>query len=413
MHSEALLHYTWKHRLTPLGALQTTDGSPLDVIDPGLHNHDAGPDFFNAKVKIDGMMWAGNVEIHLRSSDWYRHGHQTDAAYNNVILHVAESVDCQVVTQSGKTLPQLELKIPEHVRHNYEELSRTEEYPRCHTIVPSIDPFVAHSWMDTLVSERLSGKATAVVDRLQRLRGDWERTLFCSVARSFGFGLNGDPMERWAELVPLEKLGKHRDELLQIEAVFLGLSGLLPADESPEAQQWAREFAYQQRLFTLPESMQRSEWKYLRLRPQNFPHVRILELASIYSQARLGMASVVERAMSDKPLQQLRELFDTGRKGKSIGKATRESIIVNAILPVLYAYADQHADEALRERVGEILQLMPSEDNRIMRIWRECGLSVKTAADSQALIQLKKVYCDRRDCLRCRFGYIYLKQPLR
>ena len=164
---EKLLHYVWKHRMLPLGPLTTTGGQTVEVIDPGLHNRDSGPDFFNAKVRIGGTMWVGNVEIHLCSSDWQRHGHQTDAAYNNVILHVVETADAEVTTADGKQLPQLCLSVPDSVRQHYAELCRTEDYPRCWRIIPSVSALTVHSWMSALLADRLTERARRCLDWLQ------------------------------------------------------------------------------------------------------------------------------------------------------------------------------------------------------------------------------------------------------
>lgn len=433
---ERLLHYVWRHRLLPLKALLTTDGEELEIVDPGLANNNAGPDFFNAKVRIGTTMWAGNVEIHLRSSDWYRHGHETDEAYNNVVLHVANVVDCEVRTESGKRLPQLQLDIPADLGSRYETLQKTEDYPRCHRIIPRIDPFKTHAWMDTLLAERLTERAAMVEKRLQETRGNWEWALFVTLARNFGFGLNGDAFETWARRIPLERIGKHRDELFQIEAIFLGMAGLLEPEALPPNsreegqadeyfQRLRREFQYQCRLFDLGETMSYRQWKYLRLRPQNFPHIRLAELAWMYHKGNIGLSRIIDATLDDKPLERLYDLLQAttsdywhrhimfGRcvdhRQLHLSLQTQHLLIINTVLPVLYAYATDHDDWNLRERVIDLPRQLPAERNHILRQWQTCGLQADSAADSQALIQLKRQYCDRHDCLRCNFGYEYLK----
>ncbi len=430
---EKLLHYVWRHKMLPPPPLLTTDGLPVEVVDTGLPNSDAGPDFFNAKVKIGSTMWAGNVEMHMRSSDWFRHGHDSDPAYDSVILHVAEKVDCEVRRPDGKAIPQVELPLPADLCAHYEELCQVKDYPRCHKIIPHVDAFKAHSWMDCLLCERLEEKAKAVRGTLADFGGDWERTLFSTLARNFGFGLNGDAFEAWAKLVPLPRLGKHRDELFQIEAIFLGLAGLLPdpsdkASADQYAQSLLKEYAYQSRLFSLPPPMPRTAWKYLRLRPQNFPHIRLAELAWMYSNGKAGLSALLDAVRSDKPLNALSDVLSAtaspywathvmfGKPTKprriSLSKSTKQLLTVNTAVPVLYAYALSHDDQPLRERLCSLLTALPAEDNRILRLWGECGLQASNAADSQALIQLKRNYCDRSDCLRCAFGHEYLKRPL-
>ena len=403
---ERLLHYVWKHRLLPVATLTTTDGQELEVIDPGLHNRDQGPDFFNAKVRLGGTLWAGNVEVHLRSSDWYRHGHDTDPAYNSVVLHVVGEVDGEVTTAEGKTLPQVRIDIPERIRQSYNELCRTEDYPRCHRIIPSVPTLKVHQWMDALLVERLKERSELVTARAERTGGDWERATFVTLCRSFGFGLNGDSFERWAMRIPLQAAGKHRDDLFQVEALFLGMAGL--TDEvgtlrgEQEAERLRQEFAYLQHKFSLDEPLQRSDWRFLRTRPGNFPSVRIMQIAELYHRGKVQMSRLLEA----KSAAELQECLAV--RGTTAG--SRRLLIINTVVPLLFAYGRHIGDEDICQRAVRLLEELPAENNYILRQWQACGLHVLTAADSQALIQLKRQYCDRTDCLRCRFGYEFLKR---
>lgn len=398
---EKVLHYAWKCRILPLRQLMTTDGREVEVVDPGMSNPNAGPDFFNAKIRIGDTMWAGNVEIHLRSSDWKRHGHHEDAAYDNVILHLVECADTQVYTLSGKELPQVEMPIPEQLRHGYEDLLATMDYPRCHRIIPRLPALLKHSWMDALLVERLKERSERVLQRLKDTRGDWNRTLLITLARSFGFGLNGDAFERWAGLLPLHATAKHRDNMLQVEAIFLGTAGLTGRSGGVEAEPLAREYAYLAHKFELAETMKEDDWRYMRTRPQNFPHVRIGQLAQIYQRGSAELSALLELEEIDG----LRKCFAL----KGMSKATIDLLIINTVVPVFYAYGMQHNDERFEQRAIALLEQLRAEENYIMRQWRACGLTVDSAADSQALIQLKREYCDRKDCLRCRFGFEYMK----
>ena len=403
---ERLLHYVWKHRLLPVQTLVTTDGQELVVIDPGLHNRDQGPDFFNAKVRLGGTLWAGNVEVHLRSSDWYRHGHDTDPAYNSVVLHVVGEVDGEVTTAEGKTLPQVRIDIPERIRQSYDELCRTEDYPRCHRIIPSVPTLKVHQWMDALLVERLKERSEQVAARAERTGGDWERATFVTLCRSFGFGLNGDSFERWAMRIPLQAAGKHRDDLFQVEALFLGMAGL--TDDvgtlrgEQEAERLRQEFAYLQHKFSLDEPLQRSDWRFLRTRPGNFPSVRIMQIAELYHRGKVQMSRLLEA----KSAAELQECLAV--RGTTAG--SRRLLIINTVVPLLFAYGRHIGDENICQRAVRLLEELPAENNYILRQWQACGLHVLTAADSQALIQLKRQYCDRTDCLRCRFGYEFLKR---
>ena len=402
---ERLLHYVWKHKILPLKPLTTDDGQELEVIDPGLHNHDQGPDFFNAKIRLGGTVWAGNVEVHLRSSDWYRHGHETDPAYNSVILHVVGEIDGEVTTQDGKTPAQVRLDIPESIRRSYDELCRTEDYPRCHRIIPSIPPMKAHQWMDALLVERLKERSEKVAERAERTGGDWERATFVTLSRSFGFGLNGDCFERWAMRIPLSAAGKHRDDLFQIEALFLGMAGLIEEVEavrsSREVQLLQQEFAFLRHKFSLDDPMKREDWRFLRTRPKNFPFVRILQIAELYHSGR----AQISRLLDARNIEGLHGCLAV----KGMTAASRRLLIINTVVPLLFAYGRHISDETICQRAVRLLEELPAENNYILRQWQDCGLRVASAADSQALIQLKRQYCDRIDCLRCRFGYEYLK----
>ncbi|MBP5196091.1 MAG: DUF2851 family protein [Bacteroidaceae bacterium] len=403
---EGILHYIWHHRIFPPEELHTTDGRRLEVIDVGTHNLASGPDFFNAKVKIDGVMWAGNVEMHMQASDWFRHGHDKDEAYDNTILHVVAEDDTSVLTRAGNRPAQFVLTVPDSIRERYDELSRTMDYPRCHRLVCGMLPMKIHAWMDALLVERLMQRSEAVIGRVERFQGDWERATFVTTARTFGFGLNGDAFERWAEHVPLQAVGKHRDHLEQVAAIFLGVSGLLercPSDSgmpelSPDVLQ--REWRFLSVKFQLSERVPPSLWRHMRIRPQNFPEVRILHLARLFHEDKCSLHRFLELADVSSLSRNLRPC--------GITEAVSRLLVINAVVPVLYAYGIQHRDEALKEKAIGFLEGLPAEENYIMRQWRSCGLEVSSAADSQALIQLKREYCDRQGCLRCRFGQEFL-----
>lgn len=396
---EQLLHYVWKHRFFPLTPLLTTDGQTVEVIDVGLHNHDAGPDFFNAKVRIGGVLWVGNVEIHLRAIDWQRHGHDSDAAYNNVVLHVVEKADAEVVTAEGRCPPTLVLPIPEAVERNYAHLSMTDDYPRCWPVLKELPQLTVHSWMSALLFERIGQRAQRCTDWLKHTGGDWEHTLFISLARTFGFGLNGDAFELWAKRLPLYAAAKHRDDLFQLEALFLGVAGLL---ENEQFAKHRKEWDFLRYKFQITDEMDKNQWRYLRLRPQNFPHVRILQLARLYHSRSADYASL----MSNITREAVHKAFDC----LPLSVASRDLIIINTVCPVLFAHGREHNDDDEQATALSLLEALPAEKNAIQRLWQRCGISVSTAADSQAIIQLKREYCDKHDCLRCRFGYEYMKR---
>ena len=429
---ELLLHYCWKHKMWPLQGLETTDGRVVEVLDPGLHNHNAGPDFFNAKLKIGGTLWVGNVEIHDKSGDWYLHGHDKDAHYNNVVLHVVEMADREVQTQEGNFVPQMVLKVPDNVRENYEELLRTDAYPPCYRIIPNLTPLLVHSWMAALQTERLEQKTVAIAERAQKAGGSWEDAYFITLARNYGFGINGDAFEEWARHIPLQAVGKHRDDLFQIEAIFLGQAGLLELSTIPDSYQkdalnegyfakLRNEYQYLAHKFSL-QPMDVNLWRFFRLRPQNFPHIRISQLANLYFSRKAGLSDLLECrdvvGFAEMLRTQVTPYWETHytfgsesvRNAKHLSPFSINLLLINTCIPMMFAYGRHAMREELCDRAFDFLEQLKAENNHIIRMWKEVGLDVKSAGDSQALIQLKREYCDKRDCLRCRIGYEYLKR---
>ena len=416
----------------PLQGLETTDGRVVEVLDPGLHNHNAGPDFFNAKLKIGGTLWVGNVEIHDKSGDWYLHGHDKDAHYNNVVLHVVEMADREVQTQEGNFVPQMVLKVPDNVRENYEELLRTDAYPPCYRIIPKLTPLLVHSWMAALQTERLEQKTVAIAERAQKAGGSWEDAYFITLARNYGFGINGDAFEEWARHIPLQAVGKHRDDLFQIEAIFLGQAGLLDLSTIPDSYQkdalnegyfakLRNEYQYLAHKFSL-QPMDVNLWRFFRLRPQNFPHIRISQLANLYFSRKAGLSDLLECrdvvSFAEMLRTQVTPYWETHytfgsesvRNAKHLSPFSINLLLINTCIPMMFAYGRHAMREELCDRAFDFLEQLKAENNHIIRMWKEVGLDVKSAGDSQALIQLKREYCDKRDCLRCRIGYEYLKR---
>ncbi len=430
---ESLIHYTWKHRLFPLAPLATTEGLPVEVIDPGMENRNDGPDFFNAKVKIGGTLWVGNVEIHTTASDWYAHGHDTDKRYDSVVLHVATTVGRAVMRTDGTPIPQMELQVPGHIVKNYRELQAADHYPPCYRIIPELSNLMVHSWMSSLLYERLDMRATQIAARYEAHDKNWDDALFCTIARNFGFGTNGDAFEEWSQRIDFRAVDKHADNLLQVEAIFFGQAGLLDEGTVPEYyhealhtdtyfQTLKREYTFLAHKFGM-RPMEATMWRLLGMRPANFPHVRLAQLARLYHERRISISKLLAATDKAAIMELLRiettPYWDTHYTFASTPSAPIKKritdnavnlLLINSIAPFYYSYGLRKDAERYCEQAIALLEQLKAENNYIIRGWIDCGLLVKNAADSQALIQLKKQYCDRRDCLRCRIGYEYLKK---
>lgn len=418
---ERLLHYAWKHKMYPLTGMTTTTGEPVEVIDPGLSNPNAGPDFFNAKIKINGKLWAGNVEIHTQSSDWKRHGHHRDKSYDTVILHLASRIDEDIYRTNGEPIPQVLFNCPETLHSRYEALKQAENRPRCHSLFPSLPTFMIHSWFTALQTERLEQKTDLIIRRLKRYNNHWEDVFFITLSRNFGFGVNGDTFEAWANLLSFRAVDKHRDSLMQIEAIFLGQAGLLEESMSdPYYMELQKEYRYLSHKFELRQ-LEPSLWKFLRLRPDNFPYVRLAQLARLYYQEQALFSRIIETE-NLKDVKTILRVEASGywethftfdkvspRRTKSLSDKSLNLLVINTVVPFLYTYGIHKSDERLCARASAFLEEIKAEENYITRRWSDIGIFVSTAADSQALIQLQKEYCDLKKCLHCRFGYEFLR----
>lgn len=430
---EQLLHYVWKHKIFLCSKLTTTDGKTVEVLNPGLHNTNAGPDFTNAKVKIGDTVWVGNVEIHQRSSDWFRHHHDEDDAYDNIILHVAADIDQKLFYPNGQEVPQLQIEVPEYVSGNYDELVRSDIEPRCADVVNTLPAIVIHNWMTSLSLERFEYRNRQIMERRKSLDMNWEDTLFVTVARNFGFGINGDAFEAWAQSIPMGAVAKHRDSLFQIEAIFFGQAGLLEDEKMKILKDEAfggveyynklkKEYQYLRQKFSLTPIPQKM-WRFLRLRPQNFPHIRIAQLAMLYYEQRFSMSRLINATT----VEDVAELFHTqvsdywkthytfhseasASKNKSLSKSSVNLLIINSVAPMLFAYGKYKSDQDLCDRALSLWQDLPAENNRFIRNWAAAGVECESSADSQALIHLTHFYCHNHDCLRCKFGYEYIKR---
>lgn len=414
---ERLMQYVWQHRLWQPAMMMTVDGRRVSVLDPGRLNTDAGPDFFNAKVRIDGHVWAGDVEIHVRASDWHRHHHDGDPAYDSVILHVVDYDDAMIRRSDGEVIPQLRMPCaPEFHRLYSAMVSRSDIDLPCGGSIAEIPPVYMSDWMSALAYERLYTKTDRLSGLLDRLAGDWESVCYVTVARALGFGINGDPFERLALSVPRMMIGKHRDSLLTVEALLLGQSGLLPESGDSYSQALKREYEYMAHKFGMraPQSL---GWKMARMRPANFPQRRIALLAALMTDGNRLMSRVLEVRTSDDAARLLNPPMSeywkhhytfgaaSERACGAMSRASVNGLIINAIVPLMFGYGQAHDDPTLTDRAIDLLSQLPPESNSLVEMFARAGLKADNAMTSQALIQLRRAYCETHKCLYCRIGH--------
>lgn len=422
---EEIFQLLWANRMLGI-PFKLESGEKVRVIDPGILNKDSGPDFFNAKVKIDGKIWVGNIEIHMKASDWHRHGHDSDPAYDNVILHVVALSDTYIFRKDNTAIPQMRVQLPENFYRTFAYLTHASPEIRCGARLPYIDNIRKADWIETLTIERLQYKAGRIEDVLNKTNGDWNSACFLTLARALGFGLNSEPFEMLASSINLNHLRRHSDNILQMEAIFFGQAGMLDPNiyqADRRYQLMCREYQFLARKYSM-HPISRSMWKFARTRPQNFPFRRIALLAKAMAETPDLLQRILQSGGDEEKLRsQFKWQVDTywSRRvcfgGDCQTEATPSSLsdssisimLINVAAPLLYAYALMHSDHEMKEEAIGILTGLPAEKNSIVRSWQQLGLKANNAGTSQALIHLRKQYCDRHECLHCRFGHHILR----
>ena len=399
---EILLHYIWEHCLWAGYAQQTVDGVPLEIISVGEHNRDAGPDYSHARIRIGDREWVGNIELHIHSSDWYRHKHQQDRAYDNIILHVVRDADKPVFNSRGEAVPQCALRYPDGQDYlsgllaDAMRMDSPESRIGCARQLLDDPMLITEGWRKRLLYKRFECKRASIQRLLEITRGSWEHAFYISLARNFGFHTNSVPFEELAIATPLSAIRKHRDNLFQLTAMLLGQSGLPISDEP-----MAREYAFLQKKFSLTP-IDGSLWKLGRIRPHNSPERRIRQFACLLHRSEFLFSRVIELPDIDA----LVSLF----RMDGLSRASVDILLINTVLPYKYAYAcamgsdASNSCQAGREPMLMMEQLAP-EDNTIVRQWKMLGQVVRSAADSQALLHLYQNYCQHHECVNCEVGY--------
>jgi hypothetical protein len=415
--TEAFLQFIWEQRLFDAGNLRSAEGEKIRVIEPGQRNYDSGPDFFNAKVEIGETIWAGNIEVHQNSSDWHRHRHQDDISYDNIILHVVNHFDQPVYRGSGQVIPTLEMTYPCHLLENYQQLLDAKTWIPCQSRFHAIDPFVMKIGFNRLMVERLQEKTSEISSRLKQTGNDWDETFYRVLSVNFGFRTNALPFDLLSKSLPVNILRKHCDNLFQLEALLFGQSGLLHEELLGDDYFLAlrNEYGFLSVKYGL-RPVAGHLWKFMRLRPANFPTVRIAQLAALIQQTNgsfSGIAAIENPGITEEIYNvRASEYWETHfrfshgsrKQVKRLGTEAVNNIAINTIIPFLFVYGELTQKNHLKDRALDWLDRLPPENNSVIRGWQELGVNPGSALETQALLQLKNRYCQAKRCLECHVG---------
>ena len=421
--NEQFLSFIWKHRLFS-GELTTSGGVPVSVLRPGEQNSHSGPDFFNALIRIGETLWAGNVEIHVKASDWYRHHHQTDQAYGNVILHVVYEADMEIITTDLTTIPTLELRsnTDENVLKRYLGFRNSRMNIPCGKSLAEVKPLTISGWLDRMLVQRLEHKSMLIAHSLEVNRNDWEDAFYQLLARNFGFNVNAGPFEMLARCLPRQLLMRHAAQPHQIESLVFGQAGFLETeftDEYPRLMQ--SEYRFLSRKYGLLP-LDRHIWKLLRMRPANFPTIRLSQFANLIAAGKVSLANLIGNPtiaeirnmlqVTASPYWNTHYLFDKPSQfgNRMMGNSSVHNIIINTVAPFLFYYGRQRREDEICEKAFALLRETPSEVNHITDEWKRLGVPSDSAYTGQALIGLYNDLCSKKKCLICALGTEILRK---
>ncbi|MDO1448998.1 DUF2851 family protein [Rhodocytophaga aerolata] len=424
MMQEAFLHFLWQFGYFNRSQLTTTGGEAIQILHPGYPNADAGPDFSQARLRIGPIEWVGNVEIHIHSSDWHTHHHQEDDAYDQVILHVVWLHDQDVYRKDHSLIPTLLLanRIDHDLLTKYQYFtSNTEDIP-CASQFGKVNAVYKIQALENALMHRLSQKADLVTTLLARNHYDWEETTYQLLARNLGFKLNNDPFLQLSQAVPLKLLHKHSDQLMPMEALLFGQAGLLDTPlEDTYYRQLQKEYSFLSHKYSLrPSKLDAHAWKFFRLRPANFPTLRIAYLAALLQKHKnlfslfIHLASVKDflELFHLQPSPYWQQHYTFGKTSPSVahfGKESKENILINTVVPLLVCYSKVKGKQLYTDRAIELLEALPAENNRITRFWKHMDLPIDHALDGQGSIELYNHFCMQKKCLSCPVGISLLK----
>ena len=419
--NEHFLHFVWKNSLFEITNLHTSRSLPLSIIDPGIHNNDSGPDFLNARIIIDGTEWAGNVEIHLESSMWYTHRHHLDRAYNNVILHVVYKHNRECRTQSGAEIETFIIEPCRSVLARYNEYMNDPTLIVCRSDLMAVDSYYLRHWINRLAVQRIQNRSEKFSALLAENNSDWEETLYILLAESLGMKVNRDSFVSLARRLPLKLIRKHADNLIQVEALLFGQAGMLGYDyyRSKTGDEYydllLREYSILKTKYNL-RPMSAWEWKFHRMRPVNFPTLRISQLAALIA----GSQALFSRILEADSIQEIYKILKVSSSlywhshyrfgvraekfSATFGDVMLNSILINVVIPLLFFYGRRISKQELCDRAIDFLDSLPPENNRILREWGLAGIKPVSALETQGLIELRNSYCKNRECLNCHIG---------
>lgn len=414
---EDFLHYIWKHKAFNTSLLQTTNGEQVNILQFGQHNRNAGPDFFNAQIRIAEQLWAGNVEIHLKSSDWYVHHHEVDKAYDNVILHVVWQHDTEIFRNDNSEIQTLELKpyVDQSLISNYQNLMQSKSWINCEASFPNVDDFLLNNWLERLYIERLEQKSEVIQQLLIGSSNDWEAVLFKLLLKNFGLKVNGESFFSLANSIDFALLRKVRNNNTDLEALLFGQANLLNDDiQEPYFIELKQEYKYLKQKFKL-DNQGVLPLQFFRLRPPNFPTIRLSQFANLYASEQHLFSRIISLKTKDEFYKLFEvEVSDFWKAHYTFSKASRATkkvltkafvdlLIINTILPIKFSYA-KAMGECIEDDLFDLIKDINSESNSIVSKFLELKLFEKNALESQALLQLKQNYCDKNKCLQCAIG---------
>ncbi len=427
---EDFLHYLWKHKYFTINKLQATNNESIIIYGSGEHNLDSGPDFFNAKIKIGDQLWVGNVEIHVKSSDWYVHQHEKDENYDSVILHVVWENDIEVYNKNSIPIPTLELHslVPKDLIKQYKALfSKRINWINCEKFIGSIDEFILNNWIEVLFFERLQQKSELILQLLKESKNDWESVLFKLLAKNFGLKVNGDSFFTLANSIDFKIIRKEQSKLINLEALFFGQSGFLDKEfENAYFEELKSEYRYLQSKYSL-EPIFNGQIKFFRLRPNNFPTIRLAQLSMLYFTHQ----NLFSKIINCKNLDEVYSLFDTKtsvfwedhynfnsiskKRSKSLTKPFVDLLIMNTIIPLKFIYF-KHIGKLNEESILSLAKQIKPEKNNIINkfediLSKNTGVKhkINNAFESQGYLHLKTSYCNKNLCLQCAIGNTILK----